>query len=212
MSRTLPHFGAEAINSITHALGILFGIISIPSLIAFAAQHGTTGQVIGVCIYGFCYIITFTFSTLFHAVKKSIIKRRFELLDHISIYFLIAATYTPFVLHYMNNAKGILFLSVVWCLVLTGIIFKLFYLHRFIILSIISYVAMSLLFLFIRQSFFANMPPEVITLLYTGIVLYLLGIIFFLWQRLKHHHALWHLFVLAASICHYQAVWLSVTA
>jgi hemolysin III len=212
MRRTLPHFGAETINSITHALGILFGIISIPSLIAFAAQHGSTGQVIGVSIYGSCYIITFTFSTLFHAFKQSAIKQRFELLDHISIYFLIAATYTPFVLHYMNNQQGILLLTIVWSLVITGIFFKLYYLHRFIILSIASYVSMSLMFLVVRRSFFEDMPAEVINLLYTGIVLYLLGIIFFLWQKLKHHHAVWHLFVLAASICHYQAIWLSVTA
>lgn len=212
MGKILSNFEAEVVNSITHALGILFGFIFIPSLISLSAQHGTTVQIIGVGIYGFCYVSTFTLSTLYHAFKHERIKQRLELLDHISIYFLIAATYTPFIIHYMFNSKGIVFLSVVWFLVLTGIVFKLYYLNRFILMSVVSYVSMSLLFLFVRKSLFENIPPDVITLLYSGIALYLLGVIFFLWQKLKHHHALWHLFVLAASICHYQAVWLSVKA
>lgn len=212
MSRVLSYFEAETVNSFTHALGILFGFIFIPSLIAFSVQHGTTAQIVGVSIYGGCYVITFTLSTLYHAAKREKIKQRLELLDHISIYFLIAATYTPFVIHYMFNSTGIVLLLIVWCFVVTGIFFELYFLNRFIIMSVVSYVSMSLIFLFVRVSFFANMPSEVITLIYSGIALYLLGIIFFLWQRLKHHHALWHLFVLAASICHYQAVWLSVKA
>lgn len=212
MGKGLSYLEAEIVNSITHALGIIFGFIFIPSLISHSAQQGTTAQLIGVGIYGFCYVSTFTLSTLYHASKRQRLKKRLELLDHISIYFLIAATYTPFIVHYMFNSTGIVFLSVVWFLVLTGIVFKLYYLDRFIIMSVVSYISMSLLFLFIRKSFFENMPSDVISLLYSGIALYLLGVIFFLWQKLKHHHALWHLFVLAGSICHYQAVWLSVNA
>jgi hemolysin III len=210
MGKVLLLFEVETINSFTHALGIVFGFIFIPSLISFSLQHGTTAQTIGVSVYGICYLITFTLSTLYHAMKRAKIKQRLELLDHISIYFLIAATYTPFVIYYMFNSTGITLLLIVWCFVVTGIFFKLYYLNKFILLSVVSYVSMSVLFLFVRESFFKNMPAEVITLIYSGIALYMLGIIFFLWRRLKHHHALWHLFVLAASICHYQAVWISV--
>ena len=212
MSRVISYLTTETINSITHALGILFGFLFIPSLLAFAVRNGTTAELVGVSVYGLCYLVTFTFSTLYHAISREKLKHRLELLDHISIYFLIAATYTPFIIQYMFNSKGIILLLAVWCSVVTGVIFKLYYLNRFILISVFSYVTMSLLFLVVRKSFFENMPEDVIILIYTGIALYLLGIIFFLWQRLKHHHALWHLFVLAASICHYQAVWLSIKA
>ena len=210
MGKPLLSLEAEIVNSITHALGILFGFIFIPLLISHSAHQGTTAQLIGVGIYGFCYVSTFTLSTLYHASKRQRLKKRLELLDHISIYFLIAATYTPFVVHYMKNSTGVVFLAVVWFMVLTGIVYKLFYLNKFILMSVFSYICMSFVFLFFRKSFFENMPPDVISFLYSGIVLYLLGVIFFLWQKLKHHHALRHLFVLAGSICHYQAVWLSV--
>ena len=212
MSKVLSYLTTETINSITHALGMLFGFLFIPSLILYAFKHGTTAQLVGVSVYGACYVITFTLSTLYHAMKRARIKQRLELLDHISIYFLIAATYTPFVINHMFNSTGIAFLLVIWCSVVVGVIFKLFYLNRFILLSVVSYVSVSMLFLFVRDAFFKNMPPDVINLLYSGIAFYLLGIIFFFWLKLKHHHALWHLFVLAGSICHYQAIWLSVSA
>ena len=212
MSKVLSLLTTETINSITHALGILFGLLFIPSLLIFSFQNGTTAELIGVSVYGLCYVVTFTFSTLYHAISQARLKHRLELLDHISIYFLIAATYTPFIIHYMFNSTGIFLLMLVWCSVVMGVIFELYYFNKFILISVASYVTMSLLFLLVRDSFFANMPEKVILLIYSGISLYLLGIIFFLWQRLKHHHALWHLFVLAGSICHYQAVWLSIRA
>jgi len=212
MSKVLSYLTTETINSITHALGMLFGIFFIPALILYAFQNGSTAQLVGVSVYGACYVITFTLSTLYHAARPTRIKQKLELLDHISIYFLIAATYTPFVINHMFNSTGIAFLLVVWCSVVLGVIFKLVYLNRFILLSVVSYVSVSMLFLFVRDAFLAKMPPDVVNLLYSGIVLYLLGIVFFFWLKLKHHHALWHLFVLAGSICHYQAVWLSIRA
>lgn len=210
MSRVVSYLTTETINSITHALGILFGFFFIPSLLAFAFRHGNTAELVGVSVYGLCYVVTFTFSTLYHATSREKLKQRFEFFDHISIYFLIAATYTPFIIQYMFDSTGILLLLIVWCLVVAGVVFKMYYLNRFILGSVFSYVTMSLLFLVVRRSFFEKMPDNVIALIYAGIALYLLGIIFFLWQKLRHHHALWHLFVLAASICHYQAVWLSL--
>ena len=200
----------EAVNSITHALGVLFGIIFLPLLISRSLHNNTTPQITGVIIYSLCFMITFVLSTLFHFFTQPGLRQKLKLLDHISIYFLIAATYTPFVLYYMHNTKGILLLTLVWGFALTGSYFKLNYLNRYSIVSVISYVFIGLLFLWVRNSFFANMSPDVITFIYFGVVLYLLGIIFLLWQKWKHHHAIWHLFVLAGGICHFKAVWLSV--
>ena len=211
MNKPLLDFNTETVNSITHALGILFGIIFIPLLINRSFDHNTTVQISGVVIYGFCFMITFVLSTLFHFFQRPGLKQKLRLLDHISIYFLIAATYTPFVLKYMYNTKGTILLSLVWCFAITFIYLKLNYYNRFAIFSVISYVFIGLLFLLVRKSFFANMPAEVIRFIYIGVVLYLLGIIFLLWQKWKHHHAIWHLFVLAGGICHFRAIWLSVT-
>jgi hemolysin III len=203
-------FDTETVNSITHALGILFGIIFIPMLINRATYHNTTSQIAGIIIYGCCFMLTFVLSTLFHFFREPKLRVKLRLLDHISIYFLIAATYTPLVLLYMYNTTGIVLLSLVWCFALTGIYFKLNYFRRFAMVSVISYVVMGLLFLWVRKSFFANMPADVIRFIYFGVAFYLLGIIFFLWQKWKHHHAIWHLFVLAGGICHFRAIWLSV--
>src|SRR5688572_787033 len=104
MSKVLSLLTTETINSITHALGILFGLLFIPSLLIFSFQTGTTAEMIGVSIYGLCYVVTFTFSTLYHAISRERLKHRLEVLDHISIYFLIAATYTPFIIQYMFNS------------------------------------------------------------------------------------------------------------
>jgi hemolysin III len=200
----------ETINSITHALGILFGIIFIPILTKRSFQCDSTIQIIGTIIYQLFFMATFVFSTLYHAFHKPALKVKFRVLDHISIYFFIAATYTPFVLHYMYNKTGIILLILVWFFAITGSFFKLYFINRFALLSVISYVCMGLLFLLVRQSFFKNMPQNVITFIYFGVVLFLVGVIFFLWRRWKYHHALWHLLVLAGSICHFRAIWLSV--
>jgi len=210
MNKPLPDFDTEIVNSITHALGILFGIIFIPLLIIRSLQHDTSAQVTGIIIYGFCFIVTFVLSTLFHFFQQPLLKQRLKLFDHISIYFLIAATYTPFVLRYMYNTTGIILLSLVWFFAITGVFFKVYYFNRFSITAVISYVFMGLLFIWVRKSFFANMPADVIMFIYLGVAFYLLGIIFLLWQKWKHHHAIWHLFVLAGAICHFKAVWLSV--
>jgi hemolysin III len=210
MNKTPLNFNTEIVNSITHALGILFGIVFIPLLINKSIQSGTVLQITGVLVYSFCFLLTFLFSTLFHFLNEPTLKKKFRLFDHISIYFFIAATYTTFVLQYMYNTTGITLLLLVWFCAIAGIYFKLNYFNRFAIMSVVFYVFIGLLFLWVRKSFFANMPDEVIRFIYIGVIMYLLGIIFLLWQKWKHHHAIWHLFVLAGGICHFRGVWLSV--
>jgi hemolysin III len=200
----------EIVNSIIHAFGILFGIIFIPWLVTRSLYHNTTAQLIGTIVYGICFMLTFGFSTLFHYFQQPGLKQKLRLLDHISIYLLIAATYTPFVLRYMSNTTGTILLILVWCFALTGSFFKLNFFNRFAIVSVLSYVFIGLMFIWVRRSFFANMPPDVVKFIYLGIVLFLLGIIFLLWEKWKYHHAIWHLFVLAGGICHFKAIWLSV--
>lgn len=200
----------ELVNSIIHGFGIIFGIVSIPILIAFAIKSNNTPGVIGAAIYGFCFLQLFTFSTLYHGFQHSQVKRVLEILDHISIYFLIAGTYTPFLLIYMNNTFGITLLIVLWTLTAFGIVFKIFFTGKWNIISTIIYVAMGCILLVGGSTFFVEIPQDVMTMILVGGGLYLLGVIFYLWEKYPYNHAVWHFFVLAAAVCHYIAILLAV--
>ena len=200
----------ELANSISHAFGILFGVIALPVLMAMAAAKGNTPALIGVGIYGFSFLMVFTASTLYHSIQQPTVKRVLNIIDHISIYFLIAGTYTPFILNGMLHKEGIIFLSVLWSITVIGVFFKIFFTGRFKLLSTFLYLGMGWALLLVADSFFSVMPASAIALLATGGALYTLGVIFFLWERLPYHHAIWHFFVLSASICHYVAVLLII--
>ena len=200
----------EIANSITHGIGIIFGIAALPVLSAIAANKDHTIAVVGAAIYGFSFILLFTFSTLYHAFQNPKVKSVLHVFDHISIYFLIAGTYTPFLLNYMLNTTGIVLLSVLWGLTLIGISFKIFFTGRFNYISTVIYLGMGWILLFSGRQFFAAIPGPVLTMIVIGGLLYSIGVIFYLWEKLYYHHVIWHMFVLAAAICHYVAVLLMV--
>lgn len=204
------HIREERINSLTHVLGILFGIVCIPILILNACGNCGSPIIFGTAVYGVSFLMVFTFSSLFHWNTNVRIRRLFLILDHISIYFLIAGTYTPFILIFINNTFGMTLLSILWGLTLLGIFFKIFYTGRFEIVSTIIYLAMGWMLLTGATEFFANMPSPVVTLIITGAVLYSVGVLFYVKRFFAYHHAVWHLFVLSAAICHFSAVWMSV--
>jgi hemolysin III len=200
----------ELVNSLTHGFGILFGIICIPILLTQAARNDNPNGTIGSAIYGFSFLMVFTFSTLYHGFQQANIKRLMLIFDHISIYFLIAGTYTPFILIYMNNNFGITLLIILWSLTIAGTIFKCCFCGRWELLSTFVYVAMGWIMLIAGKSFFGNMPSPVVILIITGAVLYTLGVKFYIRQTRTYSHAVWHSFVLVAAICHYVAVLLAV--
>lgn len=200
----------ELINSLTHGFGILFGIISIPILVSQAVKNENPEGTVGAAIYGFSFLMVFTFSTLYHGFQHEKVKRLMKIFDHISIYYLIAGTYTPFLLIYMNNRMGITLLIILWTLTFLGTIYKCFFTGRWEIFSTIIYLAMGWIMLAAGKSFFANMPDAVIALILTGAGLYTFGVIFYLREKHIYSHAVWHSFVLAAAICHYVAILLAV--
>lgn len=200
----------EIANSITHGIGIIFGIAALPVLSAFAANKDHTIAVVGASVYGFSFLLLFTFSTLYHAFQNPKVKSVLHVFDHISIYFLIAGTYTPFLLNYMMNTTGIVMLSVLWGLTLIGIFFKIFFTGRFNYVSTVIYLGMGWILLFSGRQFFDAIPLDVMIMIIIGGVLYSIGVIFYLWEKFLYHHLIWHLFVLAAAICHYVAVLLMV--
>jgi hemolysin III len=202
----------ELVNSIVHGFGIIFGIVSIPILIAFAIKSDNTVGIIGAAIYGFCFLQLFTFSTLYHGFQNVQAKRILEILDHISIYFLIAGTYTPFLLMYLQDAFGITLLSILWSLTAVGIIFKIFFTGKWKVFSTLIYIAMGCIMVVGGGTFFESIPIDILTMILIGCALYLIGVVFYLWDKYPYNHAVWHFFVLTAAVCHYVAILLAVTA
>ncbi len=200
----------ELANALTHGFGVIFGIASIPVVTAISANAENVKAIIAAGVYAFCFIMLFTFSTLYHAVQNPVAKRMLKICDHISIYFLIAGTYTPFILIYLLDGFGITLLSILWALTLIGIFFKVFFAGRFKLLSTLIYIAMGWLLLVGGKTFFTALPLSVVIMIVIGGGLYSLGAIFYMSKRFLFHHIIWHVFVLAAAICHYVAVLLAV--
>ena len=200
----------EIANSITHGIGIIFGIAALPVLSALAATKNNNIAVVGAAVYGFCFLLLFSMSTLYHAFQNPRVKKVLHVFDHISIYFLIAGTYTPFLLNYMMNTTGITLLCVLWGLTLIGIVFKIFFTGRFNFVSTLVYIGMGWILLFGGRQFFDAIPFDVMLMIAIGGGLYTMGAVFYLWEKLYYHHVIWHLFVLSAAVCHYVAVLLMI--
>jgi hemolysin III len=200
----------EIVNGLTAAIGMLFGISGLPVLVGLATAHDNTTGIVGSGIYGFCFLLLFTSSTVFHFAQEPVIKRMFKVLDHISIYFLIAGTYTPFLLVYMNNDFGITILSILWGLTVVGIFFKIRFTGRFEIMSTIIYLLMGWIMLAGGRRFFDDLPAPVLIFICIGGGLYSIGVFFYIWDKYYYTHAVWHLFVLAGAVSHYVAVLLAM--
>lgn len=200
----------EIVNGLIHGVGILFGISGLPVLTGIATAHGNTAGIIGSGIYGFCFLLLFTASTIYHIALEPAVKRVFKIFDHISIYFFIAGTYTPFLLVYMNNTFGITLLSILWGLTVMGIFLKIRFTGKYEIVSTIIYLLMGWIMVVGGRRFFDQLPVPVLIFICIGAGLYSIGVFFYLWDKYTYTHALWHALVLAAAICHYVAVLLAM--
>lgn len=200
----------EFANSLTHALGILFGIIAVPLMIAYAVEGGNAAGIVGVCIYGFSFLMVFTASTLYHGVTNPGIKNALRVVDHISIYFMIAGTYTPFILYNLFDSRGITTISILWSVVLLGIVYKLFFINKYRMLSLCIYLAMGWAVAFLPWDFFSELSTASLVLIIVGGALYSVGAWFYAKDKWMYSHTIWHVMVLAASICHYVAIFLII--
>lgn len=197
----------ELANVITHGFGILLSLAGI-FILGWRAWNNSTSplQWLTIVVYWISLLMVYINSTLYHAARKEAAKRIFKILDHISIYFLIAGTTSYFVALYVGGYTAILFLSIQWVLVMAGTIFKLFFTGRFKLLSTLLYMGLGLMVVFIIRTLYINMPAEVFGWIVAGGIFYGAGTLFYLWKRLHFQHAIWHLFVLGGSISHYIAL------
>ncbi|MGB1272167.1 MAG: PAQR family membrane homeostasis protein TrhA [Endozoicomonas sp.] len=200
----------EIANSITHGLGALLSVAGLTLLVTFATFQADVWRIVSFSIYGASLILLFLSSTLYHSFQHPGTKRIFKLLDHCSIYLLIAGTYTPFLLVSMRGTTGWVLFAVIWTLAVAGVIFKLVLGPQYRKLSLFTYVLMGWLVLFASRELSANVTSGGIAWLVAGGILYTSGVVFYLWKALPFNHAIWHLFVLGGSACHFFAVLLYV--
>ncbi len=198
--------GEEIANSITHGIGTALSVIGGIALIVFAALYGDAWRLVSFSIYSVTLVILYLASTLYHSVRDLRLKRIFKILDHACIYLLIAGTYTPFLLVSLRGPWGWTLLGVIWGLALVGIIFKTFSAQRFRRFLVLGYLLMGWLCVIAGRELILRVPAEGLLWLAFGGLLYTIGVLFYAWRKLPYSHAIWHLFVLGGSICHYLAV------
>ena len=199
----------EKLNTYTHGLGALLGIAALVLLVVFNSNKTDFSQ-FSIIVYGLSIIILFMASTMYHAVKNEKKRHYFRIVDHISIYLLIAGTYTPVLLISLETSKGWTLFWVVWGIAAFGSILKLFFTGRFEILSTSLYLVMGWLIVFDFNRLSEVMGPSGILLLFAGGLFYTIGIIFYAIKNLPFNHVIWHLFVLGGALCHFLMIFLHI--
>lgn len=199
--------GEEIANAITHGVGVVFSIVALTLLVTFALQRGADGLAFAAAIiYGLSLITEYTFSTLYHSFPWPKTKFVFKVLDHAGIYFLIAGSYTPFLLVTLRETSaGWVMFAIVWAIAFIGIATEAFWANRPKWLSVIVYVAMGWVAMFVIKPMAAALPTEALWLLIGGGLAYTGGALIYI-PRKPYLHAVWHLFVLAGSVCHFLAI------
>ncbi|MEH7305367.1 PAQR family membrane homeostasis protein TrhA [Neobacillus drentensis] len=196
----------ELANSITHGVGALLSISALVILIVFSSHYGNVRHIVSFTIFGVTMVILYLSSTLLHSFPEGKAKDIFEIFDHSSIYFFIAGTYTPFLLVVIKGTLGWTLFGIVWGLAIAGTVFKCFFVKKYLFSSTALYVVMGWLIVFAWKPLVKNLSSQGMTYLIIGGALYTLGAIFYVWRGFKYHHAVWHLFVLAASVAHFFCV------
>jgi hemolysin III len=196
----------EIANAITHGIGALASAAAGAVLVTLATLSGTRLQMISAIVFCAALVLQYTASTLYHALPSAAAKRRFKVFDHCAIYTLIAGTYTPFALIGLSGTVGWWLFGVVWGLAAMGVTFKLFFTGRFKLFSTIVYIGMGWISVFAAREMLMRIPIASLAWLLAGGIAYTAGTVFYHNERLRYSHAVWHLFVLAGSACHFMAV------
>jgi hemolysin III len=206
---TLPGHtkGEEIANIVTHALGVVLSVIALWVMVAYAMSDFEVKRVVAASIFGATLIFMYLMSTVYHSVRDPELRQFFRVLDHSSIYLLIAGSYTPFTLLALEGAWGWTMLSVTWSLAVAGVVFKVFFIKKFHFVSVGLYVAMGWLALIAIKPLMESTPKGAIVWLSIGGVMYTGGVLFYIWHKLPYNHAIWHVCVMAGSFSHFCAVY-----
>lgn len=198
--------GEEIANSVSHGLGLLAGLAAFPVLVIVAQQRGTTAGIVGSSVFAATVVLLYLSSTLFHAATNPRAKRVLQIIDHSAIYLLIAGTYTPFTLGVLRGPWGWTLFGLVWGIAAVGTLLKAHGGVRYNGLSTLIYVAMGWLIVIAAGPVWRLVPMWGIAWLLAGGIAYTAGAAFFMAERIRYFHFVWHLFVVAGTACHFVAV------
>lgn len=196
----------EIANSVTHGVGLLLSLIGLPVLILTTMARGDVMNVIGASVFGGTLVALYAASTLYHAAPPTRTKNLLRVIDHVAIFLLIAGTYTPFTLGVLRGAWGWTLFGIVWTLAAFGIICKVFLGTRFQNASTALYLLMGWLIVIAARPMMLHMESAGLWLLAAGGLFYTGGVVFYVRDHRRFHHAVWHLFVMGGSACHFVAV------
>lgn len=202
--------GDEWANTLTHGLGLLLSVLGFFFLLFLSIQSGDPWKVFSLTIYGSSLVILYFSSTIYHFLTTPKFKKIFRIIDHSAIYLLIAGSYTPFTLLPLKGTYGWILFTAIWSLACIGIFLKLFYMHRFKKFSTALYLLMGWLAVIATEPLINNFPYEGLLWVLAGGLFYTCGVFFFVMDRRKFYHAIWHIFVVGGSACHYFAILLYI--
>ena len=200
----------EIANSVIHGIGAALSVAGLTLLVAFAIPKGDPWRTASVSIYGATAVLLFLCSTLYHSFQNPRVKHIFKIADHSAIFLFIAGSYTPFTLVSLRGTWGWTLFGLIWTFALAGVAFKLFFVYRYKIFSTLAYVLMGWLCVIAIKPILAAVATGGLILMAAGGLLYTAGVPFYACKRIPYNHAIWHVFVLAASICHYFAIYFYV--
>lgn len=199
--------GEELVNSLTHGFGALFSIFALIVLVITAQKRGDATHLVSFAIYGVSLVSLYLSSTLYHSFSSPKLKKLFGRFDHVSIFLLIAGTYTPILMTAMGGVLGSTMLAIIWIMALAGAVIRAIYANRFRKPMVVIYLVMGWLFVLGGKQMFENLSSESIWFLVLGGLAYSIGVVFYLWRKLPYSHGIWHLFVLAGSALHFFAIY-----
>jgi hemolysin III len=197
----------EKINILSHAAGFVLSALALALLITRAVNHGTAWHIVSAAIFGLSMMGLYAASTSYHSASNPAARAKLRIVDHASIYVLIAGTYTPFMLITLHGTVGWVIFSISWGMAVTGITLKLFFTGRFKLLSTLMYVFMGWLIIFAIKPLIASISAEGLFWVISGGVSYTVGAILYSIKSIPYNHAIFHLLVLAGSICHFIAIY-----
>jgi len=200
----------EKINITSHAIGLILSIFALVLLFTHSNRHGDIWHVVSFNIFGASLIVLYAASTFYHSAKKPGLRRRLRVIDHASIYVLIAGTYTPFTLVTLKGLIGWAIFGTSWGLALTGIILKLFFIGKYKLISTLMYVFMGWIIVFAIKPLINNLSSDGLIWLAAGGMAYTIGAILYSIKKIKFNHAIFHILVLIGSVCHFVSVFLYV--
>lgn len=213
MAKKVPKrytLGEEIFSSVTHGIGSLLAIGGTAVLIVLAAIYSDAWSVVGCAIFGASLIVLYCMSTLYHAITNPKAKSFFRIMDHNTIFFLIAGTYTPITISILRGAIGWGLFGIVWGAAVLGIVLNSIDLEKFRKPSVVCYIAMGWVIIFAIQPLLKVMNSWSLWLLVGGGVFYTVGVIFYAIKKVKYFHSIWHIFTVVGSVCHYFSILIAV--